>query len=110
MAGAVNSVAGGGTLLTFPTLMMIGVPAKIANATSTVALWPGALSSLWGYRKEMAGSRPWLMRFGGISLIGGLVGAGAGTGGAAFTGNRDVELPAETGLRFRLVKPLEIPQ
>jgi hypothetical protein len=44
------------------------------------------------------------------ALIGGLVGAGAGTGGAAFTGNRDVELPAETGLRFRLVKPLEIPQ
>jgi hypothetical protein len=42
------------------------------------------------------------------ALIGGLIGAGAGTGGAAFTGNRDVELPAETGLRFRLVKPLEI--
>jgi hypothetical protein len=44
------------------------------------------------------------------ALIGGLIGAGAGTGGAAFTGNRDVELPAETGLRFRLVKPLEIRQ
>ena len=42
------------------------------------------------------------------ALIGGLIGAGAGTGGAAFTGNRDVELPAETALRFRLVKPLEI--
>lgn len=44
------------------------------------------------------------------ALIGGLIGAGAGTGGAAFTGKRDVELPAETGLRFRLVKPLEIQQ
>jgi hypothetical protein len=44
------------------------------------------------------------------AVIGGLIGAGAGTGGAAFTGNRDVELPAETGLRFRLVKPLEIMQ
>jgi hypothetical protein len=44
------------------------------------------------------------------ALIGGLIGAGAGTGGAAFTGNRDVTLPAETGLRFRLVKPLEIRQ
>jgi hypothetical protein len=42
------------------------------------------------------------------ALIGGLVGAGAGAGGAAFTGNRDVQLPAETGLTFRLVKPLEI--
>jgi hypothetical protein len=42
------------------------------------------------------------------ALIGGLIGAGAGTSGAAFTGNRDVTLPAETGLRFRLVKDLEI--
>jgi hypothetical protein len=44
------------------------------------------------------------------ALIGGLIGAGAGTGGAAFTGKRDVELPAETGLTFRLVKPLEMQQ
>jgi uncharacterized protein len=75
VAGAVNSVAGGGTLLTFPTLLWLGVPAKIANATSTVALWPGALSSLWGYRSEMAGSRAWLIRFGIVSLAGGLLGA-----------------------------------
>src|SRR5438445_2319668 len=75
VAGAVNSVAGGGTLLTFPTLIWLGVPAKIANATSTVALWPGALSSLWGYRSEMAGSRAWLIRFGTVSLAGGLLGA-----------------------------------
>jgi uncharacterized membrane protein YfcA len=75
VAGAVNSVAGGGTLLTFPTLLWLGVPAKIANATSTVALWPGALSSLWGYRSEMGGSRAWLIRFGSVSLAGGLLGA-----------------------------------
>lgn len=75
VAGAVNSVAGGGTLLTFPTLLWLGVPAKIANATSTVALWPGTLSSLWGYRSEMEGSGPWLLRFGSISLVGGLIGA-----------------------------------
>jgi uncharacterized membrane protein YfcA len=74
-AGAVNSVAGGGTLLTFPTLIGLGVPPKIANATSTVALWPASLSSLWGYRREMEGSRDWLIRFGAVSLAGGLVGA-----------------------------------
>ena len=68
-------MAGGGTLLTFPTLLWLGVPAKVANATSTVALWPGTLSSLWGYRREMEGSRDWLIRFGTVSLIGGLVGA-----------------------------------
>jgi uncharacterized membrane protein YfcA len=68
-------VAGGGTLLTFPTLLWFGVPAKVANATSTVALWPGSLSSLWGYRDEMTGSGPWLARFGAVSLAGGLVGA-----------------------------------
>jgi uncharacterized membrane protein YfcA len=71
----VNSVAGGGTLLTFPTLIALGVSAKVANATSTMALWPGALSSLWGYRDEMRGSSPWLRRFGCSSLAGGLVGA-----------------------------------
>jgi uncharacterized membrane protein YfcA len=75
VAGAVNSVAGGGTLLTFPALVWLGVPEKVANATSTVALWPAALSSLWGYRSEMAGSGKWLLRFGAISLVGGLVGA-----------------------------------
>jgi uncharacterized membrane protein YfcA len=51
------------------------VPAVNANATSTVALWPAALSSLWGYRREMTGAGPWLVRFGGISMLGGLVGA-----------------------------------
>ena len=53
IAGMVNSVAGGGTLLTFPALLSAGFDAVIANATSTVALWPGQLSSLWGYRKEL---------------------------------------------------------
>jgi len=50
--GAVNAVAGGGTLLTFPALLLT-VNAITANATSTVALWPGALSSFWGYKAEL---------------------------------------------------------
>ena len=52
-AGAVNSVAGGGTLLTFPALIAAGQTQKAANATSTVALWPGQASSLWGLRREV---------------------------------------------------------
>jgi uncharacterized protein len=71
----VNSVAGGGILLAFPALLWLGVPAVSANATSTVALWPAALSSLWGYRSEMTGAGPWLVRFAAVSLVGGLIGA-----------------------------------
>ena len=73
--GAINSIAGGGTLLTFPALIALGIPPIIANATSTVALWPGAVGSLWGYRSELAGARAWAIRFAIPSLAGGLAGA-----------------------------------
>lgn len=75
LGGAANSVAGGGTLLTFPAIVALGVPPVVANATSTVALWPGALSSLWGYRAEVAGAREWARRIALPSAVGGLVGA-----------------------------------
>ena len=48
VGGAVNAVAGGGTLLTFPALIWAGQPAIMANATNTMAVWPGALSSFFG--------------------------------------------------------------
>ncbi len=54
-AGAINSVAGGGTLLTFPALVWVGLPSTIANATSTVALVPGSLGGVWGYRNDLPG-------------------------------------------------------
>ena len=73
--GAMNAIAGGGTLLTFPALVGLGIPPIIANATSTVALWPGGVSSMWGYRRELEGARSWAIRFAVPSLIGGLVGA-----------------------------------
>lgn len=73
-AGAVNSIAGGGTLLTFPALLWVGLDSKIANATSTVALWPGLMGGLWGYRREMSDSRPLLVPLGVTSLLGGAVG------------------------------------
>src|SRR5581483_2151101 len=56
LAGAINSVAGGGTLITFPTLIALGLPPVTANATNTVAIWPGSLGSLWGFRREFAAS------------------------------------------------------
>lgn len=71
----VNSIAGGGTLLTFPALIALGVPPLVANATSTVALWPGALSSMYGYRSRLAGLQRWAMIFAIPSLLGGGVGA-----------------------------------
>ena len=75
LGGAVNSVAGGGTLLTFPALLGCGEIATIANATSTVALWPGQLSSLFGYRKELGENRDAIVRLALPSFAGGAVGA-----------------------------------
>jgi uncharacterized membrane protein YfcA len=75
VGGAANSIAGGGTLLTFPALLGLGVPAIAANATSTVALWPGSISSMWGYRKELEGARRWAVRLAVPSVFGGIAGA-----------------------------------
>jgi uncharacterized protein len=75
IAGAMNSIAGGGTLLTFPALIALGVPPLQANATSTVALWPGSIGSIWGYRALLRGSRRWALGFAVPSLLGGALGA-----------------------------------
>ena len=75
VGGGVNSIAGGGTLLTFPALLGLGVPGIVANATSTVALWPGSFGSLMGYRKELIGARAWAVRLAVPSIMGGLTGA-----------------------------------
>jgi uncharacterized membrane protein YfcA len=74
-AGAINSVAGGGSLVSFPTLIWLGVPAIVANATNTAALWPGALGSAWGYRRELRGADPRVYALLVPSLVGGLAGA-----------------------------------
>lgn len=73
--GAINSIAGGGTLVTFPSIVALGVPPLWANATSTVALWPGSFGSMWAYRRELAGARRWLLWFTAPSVAGGLAGA-----------------------------------
>src|SRR5579884_573167 len=75
LAGAINSVAGGGTMVSFPTLLGLGLPSVIANATNTVAIWPGSLGSLWGFRRELARTEPrmrWLVVPG---IAGGAIGA-----------------------------------
>jgi uncharacterized membrane protein YfcA len=76
VAGAINSLAGGGTLLTFPVLLSIpGMSSVLANATSTVALMPGSAAGAWGYRRELSGTRIWLLRLVPPSLIGGFIGS-----------------------------------
>lgn len=70
-----NAVAGGGTLVTFPALVALGIPPITANATSTVALWPGTMSSMWGYRAELRGAKAWAKVWAIPSLLGGVIGA-----------------------------------
>lgn len=73
--GAMNALAGGGTLLTFPALLLLGASPIGANATSTVALLPGAAASLLGYRREVAAHRSWLRTLLLPSLLGGATGS-----------------------------------
>jgi uncharacterized membrane protein YfcA len=75
LAGLINSVAGGGTLVTFPTLIWLGLNSVSANATSTVAIWPATLGSSWGYRRELRALPGRLFLLVIPSLIGGLAGA-----------------------------------
>lgn len=73
--GAINAVAGGGTLVTFPALLFFGTPPIVANATSTLALVIGTSGGIYGYREHVDSVKFWLWRLGPVSLIGGLAGA-----------------------------------
>jgi len=75
LAGVINSVAGGGTLVSFPTLIWLGLDSVTANATSTVAIWPAALGGMWGYRRELRMVEQRLLALVAPSLIGGIAGA-----------------------------------
>lgn len=74
-AGFVNAFAGGGSLLSFPALVFAGVPAVTANATSTIALFPGGLSGAWAYRGRLAERKADLRRLALPSAAGGLLGS-----------------------------------
>jgi uncharacterized membrane protein YfcA len=71
----INSVAGGGTLVSFPTLIWLGLPSVTANATSTVAIWPGSLGAMWGYRRELRTAERGMLALVAPSLVGGITGA-----------------------------------
>jgi uncharacterized membrane protein YfcA len=75
IAGVMNALAGGGTLVTFPVLLLFNTPATEANATSTLALMLGMAGSYYGYRKQLETVKSWLRYFVPVSLIGGLIGS-----------------------------------
>ena len=75
LAGAINAIAGGGTLLTFPALLFFGTAPIVANATSTVALVIGTAGSIFGFRQHLRTIWPWLMRFALVSAAGGWLGS-----------------------------------
>jgi uncharacterized membrane protein YfcA len=75
LGGALNSVAGGGSFLTFPALIFAGIEPISANATSTVALWPGSVASSLGYRVELKAEAANLRWLAALSALGGLLGA-----------------------------------
>lgn len=74
-AGAANAVAGGGSAISFPALVLVGVPPVAANATNSLGLWPGSIAAAWSYRariRQMGARTRWLIL---PALLGGLVGA-----------------------------------
>ncbi len=74
VAGGINAVAGGGTLISFPTLVELGVPPKISNTTNTVALWTGSLLGAIGYKNYLKEALPTIKKLLIPSIIGGILG------------------------------------
>ncbi len=93
-AGLVNTVVGSGSLITYPVMVLFGVPPVAANIANTVGLVPGSIAGAWGYRRELGTLRGLLVRLGVASVVGAVVGA--------FLLTR---LPAST---FKLIVPVLI--
>jgi uncharacterized protein len=74
-AGAINAAVGSGTLITFPTLLALGVPPLVANVSNNIGLVPGNFAAVWGYRRELGGQLPTLRRLIPCSAVGGSTGA-----------------------------------
>jgi uncharacterized membrane protein YfcA len=76
LGGAMNALAGGGSFATMPTLIALGLPSTVANATSNVAVQPGAMASAWAYRRDLAPIGGVGVRtLSGITFMGGLAGS-----------------------------------
>ena len=74
LAGAINAVAGGGSLVSFPALLAIGLPPLTANVTNSVAVWPGYVGTCYGYRRELRAQQSRLLALTPAALLGGAVG------------------------------------
>lgn len=74
VAGAINTIVGSGSLVTFPVLLAAGYPPLVANVSNTVGLVPGSISGAIGYRRELRGQRSRLLRLGVAAALGGLTG------------------------------------
>ncbi|MFE2939931.1 sulfite exporter TauE/SafE family protein [Streptomyces sp. NPDC059255] len=74
-AGAINTVVGSGTLITFPVLLATGLPPVTATVSNALGLIPGSISGAIGYRAELTGQRPRVLRLGVAAVIGGFTGA-----------------------------------
>lgn len=74
-AGLINAIVGSGTLITFSTLVTLGVPPVVANVSNNIGLVPGSISAVIGYRRELLGQRGRILRLASASLVGGLIGA-----------------------------------
>jgi uncharacterized membrane protein YfcA len=74
-AGAINTVVGSGTLVTFPVLLAVGYGPVVANVSNTIGLVPGSVSGAIGYRRELAGQRRRVVTLASASLLGGITGA-----------------------------------
>ena len=75
VAGVINSIAGGGSLILFPTLVALGLPTVAANVTNSVAQWPGYLGGAFGFRDELAGQRSRLIRLSIVGVLGATTGS-----------------------------------
>jgi uncharacterized membrane protein YfcA len=74
-AGLINAVVGSGTLITFPTLLALGIPPVVANVSNSIGLAPGSLSAALASRPDLVGQRSRIVRYGLASLIGSIIGA-----------------------------------
>lgn len=74
-AGTVNTIVGSGSLITFPALLAFGYPPVLANVTNNIGVLPGSLSGVVGYRRELVGQLPRVLRLGSASLVGAAIGA-----------------------------------
>ena len=74
-AGLINTVVGSGTLVTFPTLLALGVPPVSANVSNALGLVPGSVAGAVGYRRELVGQRDRVLRLASATVLGALAGA-----------------------------------